>query len=222
MKFAAAVLLGLATVSAENVFGQIDSVFDGTPSTVVSSGDLTIVQTLDWNFDYGTYFDNAVGSDLTGDFVSQYYGAFIEFYVSADYAITYGAWFEVELTSTFYPFYYVPAEIQVDLYRFILGAGAFYNPVYNFVVTSYYQLLFLETDWAEQVGVTDVSITDYLVNGSGNLYPDSASWALSSTSTITDPVYSGSVFDWVNNALGDPINFAADNSYVYWTYTLSL
>ena len=220
MKFAVAALLGLASVNA-GAFGNINSIFDDSTNYVVGSSTSTfsVTQTLDWDVDYGTYFENGVGSDATGDYISQYYGTFAESYVSAEYVIMYGASFSLDVLFEFQPFYYVPFELQCDIYRWINNGIA---PEYYFYYNDYYYLAYFITEWTEQVGVTDTSVTDYLINGNGNIYPDQSSWALSDTDSVVDPIYTGSVFDWINNALGDPMSFSGTYAGTYGSYDLTL
>jgi hypothetical protein len=51
-------------------------VFNGTPQYLVgdANSDFFITLALDWDVDYGTYFVPDVGSDSTGDYISQQYG----------------------------------------------------------------------------------------------------------------------------------------------------
>ena len=87
MKYVAALLLGLASVNGSQAFTNLNNMFNGTPETIINTNDLMVTQTLDWDVDYGTFFTPDTGSDTHGDFVSQTYGAFAEFYVSLEYQV---------------------------------------------------------------------------------------------------------------------------------------
>ena len=115
MKYAAAVLLGLATVKAagsnaapkalNNVAKNVDAIFDGTAHTLFSQNGVSLVQTLDWDLDYGTYYT----ASQDAQYHYENYGLFAEAYVSADYLIDL-TYYQFEITFTFFPFYVAPVD----------------------------------------------------------------------------------------------------------------
>ena len=86
---------------------------------------------------------------------------------------------------------------------------------FGYAVNAYYQLLYLETEWTDNVQVTDVSISDYLVNGTGELYPASASWTLSTNSVAEDALWGGSTLDLISIATNQPYIIEPEWSTTY-------
>jgi hypothetical protein len=132
----------------------------------------------------------------------------------------YGPGFSLDILLEFEPFYYVPIEVQFNIYRWINNGIA---PQTDVLLNTYYDLASVTTTWTENLEVTDTSLTEWLMDPkNNNFYPDQASWALSDNSAIVDPIWSGSAFDWINNLLGDPWNFEASYEGSYGTYSLPI
>ena len=221
MKYVAALLLGLASVKGSNFFTNLNNAFDDQPVTIASGNYYSLVQTLDWDVNYGTFFTPDVGGSAGSEVITQTYGTFAEFYVSADYVFNYNDQFEYEITWTYYPIYYVPAQVEVDIYRYLATVENYSTttqPGYGYTVSSSYELLWLDTEWVDNFSVADVSISDYLVNGTGQLYPTSTSWSLSDNSEIDDELWSGSTLDLISIATKTPILLQPTGGMTYATY----
>ena len=133
MKYAAAVLLGLATVkaaapeAANKLSKAINIVFDGTTQTLLAQGPVTITSTLNWDFDYGTYY--TASTDATKHYEN--YGAFVETYISANMNFDF-TYYNFDITSTFYPFYLAPVDAWFSWERY-MGTN---NPSYTFTANA--------------------------------------------------------------------------------------
>lgn len=200
MKYAAAILLGLASVKASNHLAM----FDGTPYMVINEANLMLSQTLDADIGYGTMFTPGTGADANGDYVSQAYGVYAEAWFSALYSLTIPDVYNFQIEYVFYPAYYVPAELQVNIYRY-LGTYMATDAAVGYSVNTYYDLLNLETSWTDNLPVTGVSIWNYVVDGTGELFPDSTSWGLSTNELAEDSIWGGSAIYGINRLLGSEV-----------------
>jgi hypothetical protein len=193
MKYAAAVLLGLATVSArparvapkfiEKTSKAINDIFDGT-STLINQGPITITETRNWDFDYGTYY--TASTDATKHYEN--YGAYIESYVSANLNFDF-TYYNFDITFTFYPFYLAPIDAWFSWERYI-GTN---NPFYTFTANGLSQLAYFDVSYTEQVFVDTTSLKQWALGNTNNWYPASADWAYSGTIdsyTSGDPYWS--------------------------------
>jgi hypothetical protein len=212
MKYAVAALLGLVAVQARKAEPVTDS---AVATTYNPFGAFWITQTYDWDIDYGTYFNDAADTS----YVYQYYGTYVEAWAECEYTIWYGSDYEVAVFFTLTPFYYVPVETEVDIIRAIYNQT---QPGFVLNMNTWYEVLYLTTQYYDNVGITTVSLRDYLDNV-GPIYPGSGTWGLSSADTITDPVWTVSLYDWVNDNLANgnlPLQGEYVNTYYTHTYTL--
>ena len=185
MKYAAAVLLGLATVNANNAAPDIvnkaskaiNDIFDGS-STLFNQGPITITETRAWEFDYGTYY--TASTDATRHYEN--YGAYIESYVSANLNFDF-IYYNFDITFTFYPFYLAPIDAWFSWGRY-LNVN---NPSYTFTANSLSQIFYLDT----------TSLKQWALGNTSNWYPASGDWAYSGTddtSVTADPFWSKDLF----------------------------
>ena len=217
MKYAAAVLLGLATVNANNAAPQkvvditkaINDIFDGS-STLFNQGPITITETRNWEFDYGTYY--TASTDATMHYEN--YGAYIESYLSANLNFDF-TYYNFDITFTLYPFYLAPIDAWFSFERY-MGTN---NPSYTFTASSVSQILYFDTSYTEQVFVDTTSLKSWALGNTNNWYPASGDWAYSGTSdsyTTTDPYWSYDLFQ----ILIDQGIIPANNIYgTYGIYT---
>ena len=218
MKYAAAVLLGLATVKAnavEDFAGTVAAIFQGTNTWTV--GPFAITETRDWDFSYGTYYTASQDTQ----YHYENYGAYIQAYVQEDILIDL-TYYQFDIAFTFYPFYLAPVDAWFQWERYL----GYNNPNYIFNVNSVSQILYLDTSYTESLYVDTTSLKQFILGNTNNWYPVSGDWALSGTTdsyTSADPYWSVDVLGWLQaqgyipNSLGQYYG-----TYNYFTQNFQL
>ena len=207
MKYAAALLLGLASVQATYV-GEYSGYFYGSASTY------NTMYATTWDVEYGTYYATAQDATTPWDHY-EYYGVYADAYYTVQVTNTNDMWYVADIYSTFYPFWVIPAELQINWDRMVS------NPTYNYAVNWYYYLAYLDTYYDEYANVATVSIGNFLYS-TGSPLPVAANWALTTTAAETaDPIYTFSLWDKINSQfLGGSSPLLGSDSGVYTTGTM--
>lgn len=220
MKFLSALVLGLvAAVNAQeappSATDKIDAIFSNTPMTLFSYGGASLVQTLNWDFVYGTYYNAYQG--LITDYHSENYGFALFTIVTADYHLNLFNGYVFDVQFQFLPFNFAPVDIWLNFERFVHTA----SPMVTLQVNSLTQIGYFQAYYYEAAAVENFSIKDAIHTKATQWTPTSANWAPYFAPTVLDPYW---VFDTVAYAVtkGYIPTIAMYGTYNYFTHSHTL
>ena len=213
MKFLSALVLGLVAVNAQDgnatidaATNAVDAIFSNTPMTLFNYGGSSLVQTLNWDFVYGTYY-NAYQGYIT-DYHSENYGFALFTIVTAEYHLNLFGGYVFDVQFQFLPFNFAPVDIWLNFQRFVQTM----SPMVTVQVNSISQIGYFQAYYYEAAQVENFSLKTAIQTKATQWTPNAANWAPYIAPTVLDPY-------WVFDAVA----YAATKGYIptitqYGTY----